>query len=285
VYSKLKRSLYSFAILAMLSSAFPAEANPVHAPLPADVAMNKDAGRGGYLFLSLRLENGQKLLFLVDTGSPITLFAKSIKSKLGKRVGTISLHTLYGNQKSGAYAAPRIYLGETPLLTGSNVYTWSPRLLSLRARRSVEGILGMDCLRHYCIQLDFKCGTVRFLDSDHLDAGSLGKAYPMTFSGGHPLIHHQSLVPGRGFNSEIDTGCHIDGFVEKKAINAHWWNLFVGKHVRELAWDGQDYTHLVLCSREGLNLLGLRFLARHLVTLDFPKQTIYLKQTRVGPLP
>lgn len=30
--------------------------------------------------------------------------------------------------------------------------------------------------------------------------------------------------------------------------------------------------------------IGLRFLARHLVTLDFPKQTLYLKRQSVGPL-
>src|SRR5207244_13623223 len=34
-----------------------------------------------------------------------------------------------------------------------------------------------------------------------------------------------------------------------------------------------------------LGILGLRFLARHLVTFDFPKRTMYLKQTSIGPLP
>jgi hypothetical protein len=29
--------------------------------------------------------------------------------------------------------------------------------------------------------------------------------------------------------------------------------------------------------------MGLRFLARHLVTFNFPKRTMYLKQTRTGP--
>jgi hypothetical protein len=33
------------------------------------------------------------------------------------------------------------------------------------------------------------------------------------------------------------------------------------------------------------NLIGLGFLARHLVTFDFPNRTLYLKQTSVGPLP
>ncbi|TMP97794.1 MAG: hypothetical protein E6L09_12645 [Verrucomicrobia bacterium] len=32
------------------------------------------------------------------------------------------------------------------------------------------------------------------------------------------------------------------------------------------------------------NLIGLQFLARHLVTLNFPKRMMYLKRTSVGPL-
>ena len=31
--------------------------------------------------------------------------------------------------------------------------------------------------------------------------------------------------------------------------------------------------------------IGLRFLARHLVTLDFPKHTMYLQRQSIGPLP
>ena len=34
----------------------------------------------------------------------------------------------------------------------------------------------------------------------------------------------------------------------------------------------------------GGNTVGLRFLARHLVTLNFPKRMMYLKRTSVGPL-
>ena len=48
-------------------------------------------------------------------------------------------------------------------------------------------------------------------------------------------------------------------------------------------WNGEAYTNLIVGNGDR-NVLGLRFLARHLVTLDFPKQTMYLKQTRIGPL-
>jgi hypothetical protein len=35
---------------------------------------------------------------------------------------------------------------------------------------------------------------------------------------------------------------------------------------------------------KGTDLIGLRFLARHLVTFDFPNRRMYLKRTSTGPL-
>ncbi len=56
--------------------------------LPADVSMNKEAGRGNWLFVTLRLESGEELPFFVDTGMTLTLLDKSLEPKLGKRLGT-----------------------------------------------------------------------------------------------------------------------------------------------------------------------------------------------------
>jgi hypothetical protein len=58
------------------------------------------------------------------------------------------------------------------------------------------------------------------------------------------------------------------------------------------AWaffDGNTYTNLVYAGNPNLlwpaeNWIGLRFLARHLVTFNFPKRTLYLRQRSVGPL-
>jgi hypothetical protein len=49
----------------------------------------------------------------------------------------------------------------------------------------------------------------------------------------------------------------------------------------ECVWDGRYYTNLDV--DVGINAIGLRFLARHLVTFDFPNRTMYLKQTSTGP--
>ena len=46
--------------------------------LPADASINKDAGRGGLLYVTLRLENGEELPFYLDTGAPISAIDKSL---------------------------------------------------------------------------------------------------------------------------------------------------------------------------------------------------------------
>jgi hypothetical protein len=46
-------------------------------------------------------------------------------------------------------------------------------------------------------------------------------------------------------------------------------------------WDGEEYAHLKLAPVDHVNVLGLRFLARHLVTLDSePKNVSEANQRR-----
>jgi len=52
----------------------------------------------------------------------------------------------------------------------------------------------------------------------------------------------------------------------------------------EGVFDGQTYNDLILMEcPSGENFVGLRFLARHLATFNFPKRTLYLKRISVGP--
>src|SRR5512147_1069796 len=59
--------------------------------LPADVTLNEDAGRGGWIIVMLRLESGEELPFIVDTGASGTLLDKSLEPKLGKRSGKLTI--------------------------------------------------------------------------------------------------------------------------------------------------------------------------------------------------
>jgi len=265
------RTFGIFLSLLLFCSHSPADS--IVPQLPADSTMNKNAGRGNFLFVMLRLENGGELPFMVDTGSPITVFDESLEPKLGKclKRGTVTMGGV--KQKSGRYAAPKLYLGSAPLMTGSNIYTYDIR--QKERHSTYMGILGMDCLEHYCIQLNFEAEKIHFLDSDHLNTAELGKAFPLTFKGGHIYIHHAGLLGGTNTDSLVDTGWNIDAQVEKGALKGHdsgWVRL------PKCVWDNETYTNLNVEVSQNANMLGLKFLARHLVTFDFPKRTMYLKK-------
>jgi hypothetical protein len=239
-------------------------------PLPADVTMNKDAGRGGVLFVTLRLEDGEELPFLVDTGATATMLDQSLEPKLGKRLGTGISNGWDGKGKAGLFAAPKLFLGHTKLLTGDKVWT-----TDLHHR---SGILGMDCLQHYCLQFDFKAGKLRFLDPHKLNPARLGHAWPLIVERNLPFVQSAGLLGGSNTNLLIDMGCRIDGLAEKTAING------LAVYLPACVWDGVTFSNVVIAGVAHANVIGIRFFARHLVTLDFPNRTMYLKQVSSGPL-
>ncbi|HLX72478.1 MAG TPA: hypothetical protein VKV04_22895 [Verrucomicrobiae bacterium] len=236
----------------------------------------------------IRLEDGTEFPCALDTGSPTSTLPAAAEPMLGKRLGSGGVLVLGDPpwERTHLYAAPKIFLGGTLLETGSVVETWN----------NPEAILGMDCLCHYCIQLDFAAGKIRFLDPEHLDIAGLGKAFPLLVSP-YAVIEHTGLFQRRSANLLIDTGCFADGYVEpwifravardkRAAIPTKGMFQSGPTELVELPnciWDGETYTGVIV-GKGPENLIGMRFLARHLVTFNFPKGVMYLKRVTSAPL-
>jgi hypothetical protein len=260
---------FGFALLLLCSCSTQSHIVPAK-QLPAEVSMNKEAGRGGHLTVMLKF-NGEEFPFHVDTGAPITTFDKSLEGKLGKGYGSASIQLAGGGAKQNTkfHAAPKLFLGETQLALGKFVCTYE--------FKQPMGILGMDCLQHYCIQLDFEARKLRFLDSSNLKIDELGHCFPLTLKNDYPTIEGAGLI-SQSTNPLIDLGCNVDAAVDQGT------NRLDGIYLPELQWNSQTYTDLIVAALEHANLIGLRFLARHLVTLDFPNRRIFLKQIRVDAI-
>lgn len=269
------------------------------------VSINKEAGRGGWLFVNLRLVDSVDLPFMVDTGSPVTVLDKSLQPWLGNPIETLQHRSSFGNQNAGVFAAPKLYLGDTPVITDKYVIACDLSKMSKRSGQRIMGILGFDCLRHYCVQLDFEAGKMRLLATNEFDADTLGKAFLLDFNNrgqnfppifpsavrneSLPYLFHTGLAGGSNTNLLIDTGYNNDGAVENGAIKGHYLTRFAHFFIKfrdlrigKCEWDGEPYDNLRIGT--GWNVLGLRFLARHLVTFDFPNQTMYLKKVSASPL-
>ncbi len=241
------------------------------------------------LLVDVETDRGEKFPCAVDTGSPNTVLPARLEPMLGRRSGARRFSTLdRPNEVEHVYTAPKLYLVKTRLLTGAQV-----------GASGTLGILGMDCLRHYCIQLDFEARTVRFLASDQLKTAELGKPFSLSKSR-YAAIKHEAFFQDEQADLLIDTGCPFDGYVTPRAFKLavreqHGQSLPLLKEgvVRgaapgmalfsECVWDGESYTNLIIGKR--FNLVGLRFLGRHLVTFDFPKGTLYLRRAGADGAP
>ena len=288
----------------------------VDSQLPAGDSFNETARRGAPLLITLTLESGEKLLFLVDTGSPVTYLNKSLEPKLGKRLGTkTATWGFYGKRKDGLYPAPKLYLNNTRLQLGDQIET--DAMGQEYAGIPVMGILGMDCLRHYCIQLDFAKSRMLFLNSDDLKNRDPGKAFRLeTVSGG--IFTHADILDEKQEFFRVDTGLYgrVDfmlkpdlfqsemhetrpfgqaetNFISSSSKN-HARDFKVGNRpvtgwalLPQVQFGGETYTN-VFVSQDMTefaaheNIIGLRFLARNLVTLDFPHHVMYLKPADGG---
>ena len=154
------------------------------ARLPSNVAINANAGRGGLLIVNVRLGD-EELPFIVDTGTTVCLLDKTLEPKLGEPVGSTVTHSWGKNTTNHVYKTPKLYMGGAPLVMNKGIVAYDLRPFARQLGRPIKGLLGMDCLWHYCVQLDFAAGKMRFFDDGKVETNKWGKAFPIVFVNPH----------------------------------------------------------------------------------------------------
>jgi len=118
---------------------------------------------------------GKEYLFLVDTGSTMTVFDRTLLA--GKPKGDINVHTSASRCPFALYEVPKASLGllDFRACLAREPSLWiDPRddscvagLDFTRFRevlgRDIYGIIGMDFLHHYVLQIDFDEGELQLL--------------------------------------------------------------------------------------------------------------------------
>jgi len=247
------------------------------------------------------MEGAGDLLFLIDTGTPVTLLDKSLEPRLGKSICRTRFKSIYGKSIAMHYRAPKFFLGGTQLQMGDSIAT-SPDVKRIASdlsqmthtNRPIMGILGMACLKHYCLQLDFAARKLRFIDPGDTNHGNWGTAFRLSRNWNDCFTIAENLAGVKGPGSLIDTGDNNDGWLTTKLFQ-QWTNQVKPPASGEVrspqgTLGGEKYPAIFLSGdgsehKIGLpdNGIGLHLLARHLVTFDFPNRTMYLKRMSIGP--
>ena len=214
-------------LLAGCASPRPAEValeNSAAQKLPPEISINPDAGRGNLLVINVRVA-GKERPFVVDTGAGITCVSQSLAAELGPPVGTVRAYHWDEVLTNQLYAMPAMYLGDTRLQGGKRVMAMDLRTTSILSEETVEGIVGMDVLSHYCVQVDFAANKLRFLEDSSAGKSDWGRAFPIrpvSDRDPRPMVSG-NLLGEKAPHSIIDSGYLGAGWLTPKHF-AQWTN-------------------------------------------------------------
>jgi hypothetical protein len=255
---------------------------PAPSPTPSEGVLEefRVASDGDALLVPVCF-GGEEHLFLLDTGAEATVCDESLRDKLEKA------------KKTGCGG---LSLGKLPLGSLLSVQTMDLAKIRKVSGHEIMGILGMDALGRFVLQVDLDAEKVRFLRTADADCGVAVR-----------LVSEPQQAPcvvGRvaGASDEhfiLDTGMVGYG---SGALKTELFESLASSnklHLLKMSFDesgaGQsaqqngrmeclcleEFKHGdLIFARQKENLLGLNYLSRYVVTFDFPSRTVYLKKAK-----
>ena len=154
-----------------------------------------------------RLNGGQQVSLMVDTGYGLTMLHPDVVDQLGlRRRGKVTIVGIAGEEDADMFEGAVLDFGGL---------TYAPRRVAAlpsdreRARRR-DGVLGSGFFRRFVVVIDGKSGTVTLQEPMSFEYTGSGEVIPLTFRRDTPIVE-ASLVLTNGQTVqgkfELDTGC------------------------------------------------------------------------------
>jgi hypothetical protein len=266
-----------------------------HTPIRNDgniVAEISVATQGDLLLVPVTI-GGRKVKFALDTGAVATVLDVSVARQLGP---------LTPSQKNYSADFPEMFQLPEAIIDGSDLHlTGDVACLDLSGMRiasghDIGGLIGMNFLKRHVIQVDFDRGWLRFLKPATVDLPNGTLMSRDKFN--RPMLGVE-FIAGRMTSMLIDTGMSAPGIGE---VNQTLFNELVadyrvtikGPAARTATVTGEligrkgkldrfqfgGFEHEQLGIREGtVNAVGLNYLSRYAITMDFPNDMLYLEKS------
>jgi len=140
----------------------------------------KSPKNGDCIVLPLTLEK-QEVLFCFDTGASRSCFDTTLRKTLGKYINTEIVGTLKAETFMETYESPAARLRNIDLQMDGQVMCTDLSDIRKVLGRDIRGILGMDSLKHYIVQIDFDRGELKFFSSKMQPDSEWGKPISIYF--------------------------------------------------------------------------------------------------------
>ena len=248
-------------------------------------------GGCGVILIPVHIQ-GKEYSFMVDTGTSNNILDASLKDFLGKPTKMLKVQTAGNPMVMQMLESPLIEIGPFDIPKGSDVACVDMSMFSMVNGRQIDGILGMDFLKNHVILMDFDKGVFSFLVHDNLNVSDTAHIFSLRGNSyGLPQVTGQ-LSDGIEDEFIIDSGNNYFGELDREAFNrlaaqkdTKTTEILVvaasgsqKKHemrVKNLKIGNYNYKDIIF-GEGNYNCLGIEFLVRHIVTIDFPNMKMYL---------
>jgi len=245
---------------------------------------------GDFLLLPLII-NQREYPFLVSTGLSTTVVDRALASKL-------DLQELKGSFGKGAkprFGGLHSILGAAELEFPAGVEVSDYSAMQNGLELDFHGEIGMDVLRSQIVEIDFDAGTLRFLAAVPPGAGEIIKTTAPNDESGIPTLpvvfpgfpaHRFIVSTARAGNSlditqklltQLEDKSKATILAEEKGVTRSGTLNFKSARVESMQVGAFHHDGMIANSSE-LNAIGLSYLARYVVTLDFPRGRVFLKK-------
>jgi hypothetical protein len=249
-------------------------------------------------FLRVPLTIGSKEhLFLVNTGLVTTTIEQSLQKQLELPKIQVEVRGKRGSKIRDRFGGLAASLHNIPLEFPGGVETADYTTLNEKLDLGCEGEIGMDVLRWYVVQIDFDEGKLRLLSAVPAGAGESLRITPMGAEGGAPLI--SVTFPGvpaekfivhtsRAANSleicnelfsRLEEKDRLTVLDQDKGVTRSATVAYQAGRLRAVQIGKARHEDLFVNTAEQ-NAVGLAYLARYVVTFDFPRNKLYWKHGR-----
>ncbi len=274
------------------------EKGPVPSRLPSPVRAQFPLTNGFPVVVPMKFGDVE-YRFIFDTGCSITSFNEKHKNLLGAYVKSYtSTGALLQTTPVDAFAIPdeaMMQLGPIRIKgqVGAMDYTVLGAWLN-----EYDGLLGIDVIGQFIIQLDFEKQQLRFLDPNTPSIPDWGTPFDIQFFGGTPHLDVR-LSPSISETFMIDTAAPLiylaqekfESLVREYDSNSSYTQRPITLETKDLAGALVKDLHLGPLAYDRLQIveyprsfLGMDFLRKHtMVTLDCARRKLYLKKPTPEP--
>lgn len=237
---------------------------------------------------------GETFQFLLDTGAAKTVLDSSLRSPFDLPRGHIAVRTSNGEYTAELFDCPPAALGNLNFQAVRCIIYCDLAPIRYASGKEIFGVLGTDFLRHFAIEIDFDSGRVRFWSAVPEPWTSTRSTVPLAYGrDARPEIEvllseriRERFILDTGANvcslraDVFDALCQSGSLISSTPYHA----VTVAGALRgESGHLDQiqiaEFAHRrIRVDRDPTSTIGLQYLARYLLLLDFPGGELHLRR-------